>query len=97
MSLSRHISPSWPLRLKLRELGRRIGCAIGRHDLQIQFTIPSGRLIEGQLSCVTCDRCGWKWAACLEDENFLLIPFWTLYSAEVEIAMREENERNGIA
>jgi hypothetical protein len=86
------VIPRW-----LRQVVRRLKCAFGKHELQIQFTIPSGKLIAGQLSCVTCEHCGGKWATCLEDKKATMIPFWTLYSAEDEIAMREENDQNGIA
>lgn len=74
---------------------RRLKCAADKHELEIQFTIPSGKIIPGQLSCVTCEHCGGKWAACLEDGS--KIPFWQLYSAEDEISMRQENDENGIA
>jgi hypothetical protein len=84
--------PRW-----LRQVVRRLKCASGKHEMQIQFTNPSGKIIAGQLSCVTCEHCGGKWATCLEDRDAPLIPFWTLYSAEDEIAMREENDQNGIA
>lgn len=81
----------------LKRMVRRLKCAFDKHELQIQFTIPSGKIITEQLSCVTCEHCGGKWATCLAEGNAALIPFWKLYSAEDEINMREQNERDGIA
>jgi hypothetical protein len=78
-------------------LWRRLQCALGHHDLQIAFTLPSGEIIRETLSCVTCEHCGGKWVTCLQDKSRTMIPFWQIYSAQDEVAMRTENEERGVA
>lgn len=82
---------------QLALLWRRLLCAFGRHDLQIQFTVPSRQVIAEQLSCVTCGDCGGRWVTCLQVKGSSMIPFWQLYSAQDEVDMQAQNEERGTA